>query len=231
MKNNYYLHAVLLAAGLAASGWFIGRGFINSRTADRFVTVKGVAELDVEADIALWPVRFVATDDDLNAAQQRIEQSKKKILIFLNKNDIDTTSIEMQALEVTDAMANQYRSGPVTSRYIISQTLMVRSTDPSLIRKASQKVNELVQAGVVLSSNQGPNAGPTFLFSRLNDLKPAMLAEATANARKAAEQFARDSGSDVGGIRRANQGIFVIIPRDRVPGIMESNQYQNLGKI
>ena len=68
--------------------------------------------------------------------------------------------------------------------------------------------------------------GPTFLFRRLNDLKPAMIAEATANARKGAEQFAKDSHSALGGIRRANQGVFEILPRDQAPGVMEGRQLQ-----
>jgi hypothetical protein len=230
-KNNYYLHAVIVAIGLSMLGWFIGTGFVRSRTADRFVTVKGVSERDVEADVALWPLSYVATDDNLITAQKKIEQSKARILSFLSENSIDTSAIEIQGLEVNDTMANPYRSGPVTSRYIITQTLMVRSTEPAVIRNASQKINELVQAGVVLSSNRGPDSGPTFLFSRLNDLKPEMLAEATANARLSAEQFTRDSGSEVGAIRRANQGIFVIIPRDRAPGIMESNQYHKTVRV
>ena len=68
----------------------------------------------------------------------------------------------------------------------------------------------------------GPG-GPTYVFTKLNDLKPPMIAEATARAREAAEQFARDARSELGGIRRANQGIFEILPRDQAPGIFEGN--------
>jgi uncharacterized protein len=60
--------------------------------------------------------------------------------------------------------------------------------------------------------------GPTFVFTRLNQLKPSMVAEATANARTAAGQFAKDSRSALGDIRHANQGVFVILPRDQAPG-------------
>ena len=82
-----------------------------------------------------------------------------------------------------------------------------------------------MQAGVVLTSGQeyGPG-GPTYLFTRLNDLKPEMLAEATARAREAAQEFALASGSRVGKIRRANQGVFQILPRDPAPGLQEQNQ-------
>jgi len=97
---------------------------------------------------------------------------------------------ELQALEVTDVLANPYRSGPTKRRFIISQTLMVRSGNPELIRAASQRVGELVDAGVVLSSRGGPGSGPTFLFTKLDDIKPEMIAEAAASARKSADPFA-----------------------------------------
>lgn len=225
MKNGFSLGAALLVAiGLTTAGWFVGNGFMKGRAADRFVTVKGVSEREVKADIALWPLRFVATDDDLAQAQKKIESSKKTIVHFLEKYSIAASKTELQTLEVTDILANPYRSGPTTSRFIVNQTLMVRSEDPELIYAASQKVGELVDAGVVLSSSRGPGSGPTYLFTRLNDIKPGMIAEATANARKAADQFALDSGSKISGIRRAHQGVFVIKPRDQAPGIMETNQ-------
>ncbi len=86
-------------------------------------------------------------------------------------------------------------------RYVIQQTLIVRSSDPDAVLAVSQRVSEMVAAG-----------------------KPKMIAAATANARAAAEQFARDSRSALGGIRLANQGVFVLLPRDRAPGVSRESQ-------
>jgi hypothetical protein len=97
---------------------------------------------------------------------------------------------------------------------------------------ASQRVSELVAGGVVLSSSgEYGVGGPTFIFTRLNQLKPAMVAEATANAREAAQQFAADSRTGLGGIRQANQGVFVILPRDQAPGVNESGQMQKVVRV
>jgi hypothetical protein len=225
MKNGINIWtAAMVGFGIAIAGWFIGHGFFQGRVADRFVTVKGVSEREVKANVALWPLRFVSTDDDLSLAQAKIRESHEEILDFLKKHGIDPAMAEVQKLEVTDRLADPYRTGPMQSRYIIAQTLMVRSNDPEAIAKASQAVGELVDAGVVLSSRGGPYSGPTFLFTGLSELKPDMIAEATAKARRAAEQFAKDSGSRIGRIRRANQGVFVIQPRDRAPGIIEGSQ-------
>lgn len=222
---------IVLGIGIAVAGWFVGDGFVKGRAADRFVTVKGVSERDVRADLALWPLRFVATNDDLGQAQATIKQSHQNVLAFLERHGIDRAAAEIQMLEVNDLLANPYRSGSTQSRYIITQTLMVRTQDTGTIEKASQAVGELVDAGVVLSSTGGPASGPTFLFAGLNQLKPEMIAEATAEARRAAEQFAKDSGSRIGSIRRANQGVFVILARDRAPGIMEESQLQKTVRV
>jgi hypothetical protein len=218
--------ALVLAVGVALGGFFVGRGFVQGRTSDRFVTVKGVAEREVKADIALWPLRFVATDNDLGAAQRQIETSRQAILAYLSEYGIEAEGTQVQGLQVDDRLAQSRGQMPAQSRFTITQTLMVRSGDPEVIRSASQNVGELVDAGVVLESSGGWSGGPTYVFSRLNEYKPDMIAEATASAREAAEKFAQDSGAPLGGIRRATQGIFQILPRDRAPGISESGQLE-----
>jgi hypothetical protein len=218
---------IALAVGVALGGFFVGRGFVQARTVDRFVTVKGVAEREVKADLALWPIRFVAASNDLRQAQAEIARSTRQVVALLARHAIDTSTVEVLGLEVQDAYANPYREGPVTNRFIVTQTIMVRSTVPDSIMAASQRVGDLLEAGVLLSSGYGPGgpAGtPTFLFTRLNDLKPAMIAEATAAAREAAEQFAADAQTTLGGIRQANQGVFVILPRDQASGVTEESQ-------
>jgi hypothetical protein len=217
--------SAILAVGLLLAGAFVGLGFTNVRDGDHFVTVKGVSEREARADLAIWPLGIVAADNDLSRAHANLLRSVREIKTFLARNQLDTTELTLQQFVVSDALTNQYGGGQVTTRFVIRQTVVVRSTQPDRVASASQRVGELVSAGVVLSSGgeYGPG-GPTYVFTKLNDLKPPMIAEATARAREAAEQFARDARSELGGIRRANQGIFEILPRDQAPGIFEGNQ-------
>ncbi len=225
MKNTYIGIALILALGLAVAGWFVGDGFLESRR-DRFVTVKGLAERDVEADLALWPFQIMAAANDLSTAQAEIQRSMATVLAFLDRHGVDTAGTELQGVEVTDRLAQMYGDGSqVGPRFTVQQLMMVRSEDVATVQAASQRVGELVDAGVVLRSGTGYGpVKPTFLFKGLNELKPAMIAEAMANAREAAAQFARDADTSLGGIRRANQGVFQILPRDQAPGINESDQ-------
>jgi len=225
MNGASTLRTAILAIAIVIAGALIGRGIVQFRTADRYVSVKGVAERDVAADVGIWPLRFGSTADVLDQAREKIETDRRRVIAFLKRAGIDSSQVSLRGLEVTDAQANPYSQGPVRSRFIVTMTLVVRSNDVEGLRRAGQAVGELVAAGVVLSG--GPfGSGPTYLFTRLNDLKPAMLAEATANARTAAQQFAKESGSHVGAIRRASQGVFEILPRDKAPGIEEGPEIE-----
>ena len=226
LRDRSLVQTVILAIAMIVAGLAIGAGFARGRDGDRFVTVKGVSERDVQADLAIWPLNLVVADNDLARAQAKIQADLVKVRAFLGRNALDTTTIALQGYSVTDAQTNQY-GGPVApnSRYVIRQTVIVRSTNPEAVLSASQRVGELVSAGVVLSSGgEYGVGGPTFVFTKLNELKPAMIGEATARAREAADQFARDSDTELGGIRRANQGIFEILARDPAQGISEQSQ-------
>ncbi len=225
-RNDNLLPAVIIAAGLAAAGWFTGLGFIKARTVDRSVTVKGIAEREAQADIAIWPLRITAADDELSVAQATLQRSIGEVHRFLERHGLDPAAVKSEAFSVNDARTNQYGSAErAGSRFVINQTLIVRSAEPQKVRAAAEKVGDLVAAGVVLSSGeQYGGGGPTYVFTGLNSLKPAMIADATARAREAAEQFARDSQSRLGGIRRASQGVFEILPRDQAPGMREGSQ-------
>lgn len=227
--------AIILAAGIALAGLFCGWGFARGRASDRFVTVKGVAERPVRADLAIWPLHLVAADDDLARAHAKLQSGLDRVRQFLAQQGIDSADVALQDFAVADAQANQFAGTIRTgSRFVIKQTVVVRSTNPDLVLRTSQRVGDLVNAGVVLSSGgeYGPTAGgPTFVFTKLNSLKPAMIADATARAREAADQFAHDSHASLGGIRQANQGVFEILARDQAPGISEESQVEKTVRV
>lgn len=223
VHRSSILAAAVLALGLALAGVFVGRGFAAMRTSDRTVSVKGVAEREAKADLAIWPIRLVASDNDLTVASTTLERSVRTVREFLTAAGLDSAAanVTLQEFSVQDARS----IGNDGVRFTIRQTLVVRSSNVDVVQAASQRVPELVRQGVVLSSGQEyGGGGPTFVFTKLNDLKPAMIAQATARAREGAEQFAKDSESALSGIRTASQGVFEILPRDQAEGISEASQ-------
>ncbi len=223
--NNVFaiVAAAILGVGIALGGYFGGQGLVESRLGDRSVTVKGLSERDVKADLALWPIRFVATGNNVEGVQAQIAVSTKAVIKFLKSEGFSDDEISVESPEVTDRMAQAYRSGPVDIRFIISQLVMVRSTDVDKVAEANRSTGNLVAAGIVLSSDRGPSR-PSYLFTGLNKVKGEMIEEAMGRAKEAAQTFARDSGTSLNGIRRAYQGQFQILPRDNAPGIQQSEQ-------
>jgi hypothetical protein len=228
--------AIILAVGVTLGGLLIGSGFARGRAGDRFVTVKGVTEREVKADLAIWPIRVAGADNDLAAANAKVAKNIAGVREFLARHGVDTAQVQLSDFQVSDAAAQQYASDrPPANRYVVRQTMLVRSSRPDQVLAASQQVSELAAIGVAITSGNseyGPGgSGPTFVFTKLNTLKPQMIADATARAREAAEQFAHDSHSDLGGIRQANQGIFEILARDQAPGISQESQIAKVVRV
>src|SRR5699024_8313055 len=94
--------ALILGAGVAVGGWFIGRGFYAAHYGDRYVSVKGLAERHVTADLAIWPLRFVASGNQLNQVQATIRKEAATVTAFLKSQGIVTADIQLQSLAATD---------------------------------------------------------------------------------------------------------------------------------
>ncbi len=204
--------AGLLALGMVGGGALIGQGVVNARVGDRVVTVRGLSERDVEADLAILPVRFTATGEVLSEVQARIDADLATVRQFLTAQGYPADAITLGRLEVTDMQSREYGGQFNGPRFILAQTVIVRTTDVERVQTTTRSLNDLVRRGVVIQDF----SGPTYVFTRLNDVRPEMIAEATASARTGAEQFAKDSGTPLGPIREATQGSFQILSRDEI---------------
>ena len=208
------LLGLLLALGLILGGWVLGAEIKATRLSDRYVTVKGLVERIVKSDIAIWPLSFKEAGDDLALVYGKTEASKKAVLQFLDQQGIQSSEIELGVVRVIDTQANEYGGGNrAPHRYIVEQQITVRTARVDQVAAAAQKTAQLVQKGIVLNGERGQ--GLAYKFNGLNSIKPDMITEATRNARAAADRFALDSGSKVGSIRQANQGVFTILPADQ----------------
>ena len=215
--------AGILAVGLALGGFFPGYYYYQARLRDNFVTVKGLAEMDVKADLGVWNIKFVVTGDELLGVQREMASKLQVIFSFLQEKGFTPDEISEGRLETNDLMTNPYRDKNFASRYILSQKVTVRSSKVDMIEQALRNSGELVARGVVFDS-QSYGSPVSYIFTKLNEIKPQMLEEATKNARQAALEFAKASGSEVGKIRRASQGVFSIQRQLATPDAVESYQ-------
>ncbi len=205
----------LVGLGLALSGFFVGEALKEARSAERFVTVRGFAERNVESNLVIWPITFRDTGNDLAELQKTVDSHKTEIRTFLSGSGFKLEEISEMPPQVTDLKAQAYGDGQKREyRYVATATITLRTQDVKAAKKAMESSGKLVLQGIVLAE-QDYARSTEFLFTGLNEIKPQMIADATKNAREAAEQFARDSGARVGDIRRASQGLFTIDDRDK----------------
>jgi hypothetical protein len=204
----------LLALGLIVGGWLLGSQIKATRLGDRYVAVKGLVERRVKSDLAIWSLSYKEAGDDLSLVYAKTEADKKTVLQFLDQQGFQSSEIELGMVRVVDTQANEYGAGnQAPHRYIVDQEITVRTARVDQVADAAQKTIQLLQKGIVF--NSAPGQGLSYRFTALNAIKPDMITEATRNARAAADRFASDSGSKVGSIRQANQGVFSILPADQ----------------
>ena len=223
-RSGATLLGLLLALGLIVGGWVLGAEIKATRLSDRYVSVKGLVERKVKADLAIWPLSYKGAGDDLSLVYAKTESDKKAVLQFLDQQGFQSSEIELGMIRVVDTQANEYGgNNRAPRRYIAEQQITVRTTRVDQVAAAAQKTMQLLQKGIVLSGN--PGQGLVYKFTGLNSIKPDMITEATRNARSAADRFASDSGSKVGSIRQANQGVFSILPADQAGDAGEPGEF------
>jgi hypothetical protein len=214
-RGEITLLGCFLALGLIVGGWTLGAQIKATRLADRYVTVRGLAERTVKSDLAIWPLDYKEAGDDLPSLYSKIEADRKIILQFLNQQGIQLPETEIGIVSVVDAQTNEYgNSRQAVRRYIAEQQIIVRTNRVDQVATAAQRTDILVRQGVALTHRNIGGDGLAYKFTGLNSIKPDMITEATRNARAAAERFAMDAGSSVGTIRQATQGVFSILPAD-----------------
>jgi hypothetical protein len=216
--SNKVITLVFLAIflGLAINGLILGRAIERFKKEDRTISVKGFSEREVKSDLAVWTIKTRIADNDLAAGSKAIEEVKLKVIAFLKEKGIKDEEIIQKDLLVNDKKAQEYdvSNAVNTYRFIIDNIILVRSNQVENIEKVSRMTDELLKRGVLISNRDEYNGAVRYYYTKLNDIKPEMLTDATKNAKNAAIQFAKESNSKIGKLKKASQGLFSVIDRD-----------------
>ena len=217
IQFKYVCEALILAIGLFLAGGAIKQGIVKFKEMDRTVTAKGLCEKEMKADKVTWPLKFKELGNDPAELYERIEANTKPVVAFLKQNNLSDEEISVAPPTLVDQQANMsYSSEQVRYRYKANCVITVVSKNVDLVRKLVTKQAELMRQGVTIVGNEyDEGSNVSYEFTGLNEIKTEMIAIATKNARKTAEQFAQDSESKLGKIRTADQGQFSIEDRDQ----------------
>jgi hypothetical protein len=216
------LPAILLSISIVLAGYFISQSLVKAKKLDRVVTVKGLAEREVEADVATWPLELTVSGNELSNLQQQLEANTSGVISFFKARGFNEEEMTVGAPTIQDSRAQLYggQNRYDQDRYIAKVEFNLRTGEIEKLNVTMSEIPELIGKGILISSKNTWQP-IQYLYTKLNDIKPAMIEEATKNAREVAEKFARDSGSKVGKIKSANQGLFSITDRDSNSGVIK----------
>ena len=212
-KIQFILPTLLIAISIFLLGLLIKSGIDNFAYRDRVVAVRGLAEKEVMANKVTWPIVVKQVGNDLSVIYGNITANNAKITDFLTSNGVQPDQILVQPPQIIDLQADRYNSSNQIYRYNVTSVVVVTSTDVKLVNELISRQTELLRQGIAISAGDYQYQ-TIYEYTSLNDIKPEMIAEATANARQAADKFAADSQSRLGKIKTASQGQFDISDRD-----------------
>lgn len=204
-----FIPSLLIALSIVILGLCLKSGIDNFTFRDREVTVRGLAERQVMANEVTWPITFNIAGDDLTTIYDNVSRTDSIIVRFLTSSGITRDDISVAPPSTYNAAANQYGSSTFKYKYSLESTVTVTTKKVDKVRELLGRQAELLKEGVAFS-----NSYINYRYTDLNAIKPAMIEEATKNARLAADKFAADSHSKVGKIKTASQGQFSIDDSD-----------------
>ena len=95
LNSSNIIAAALVALGIFFLGVFIRSGINNMAFRDRQVTVKGLAEREVEANNVTWPIQYSVAGNDLLALYDQMTSYNNKIVSFLTSNGLTSDDISI----------------------------------------------------------------------------------------------------------------------------------------
>ena len=213
MDKGRFFNGLFIMVGLVVIGFNISGAVEKYRSYDRTVNVKGLCEKEVKADKVIWPVVYKVMANDIQSVYDQTDGNNTVIISFLRKGGIDASEITISVPQISDKYATEYGSNGRTFRYIATNVITVCTDKVDTVLALMSEQTDLLKKGIVTGGNNWENP-VEFKYEGLNEIKPAMIEEATKNAREAAYKFAKDSDSTLGKIKTANQGTFTIENRD-----------------
>ena len=212
MKHRI-IEASILAIGFIILGFLLKTSVDNFSNKDRYVSVKGLSEMEFPADKVTCPLVFKEIGDDLLKIYTNVNAKNDTIVAFLKAKGINEKDINISAPEIVDLQAERYGNERPPYRYNVTSVITITSSDVPKIKALITQQSELLKKGIAIISGDYRYL-INYEFTKLNDVKPKMIEEATKNARATAEKFASASDSQLGKITNANQGQFSIVDRD-----------------
>ena len=210
-KNSLPLiiFGIILALGLIAAAFVLGTQFKNLKQSGT-ITVKGLAEAPYKANLAQIQMGVSAWGQDYAGALANGKNDFKALQQFVASKGFSISSQNVTPISVEpyneDYVDEQGQTRTRQNGYKATQTLSISSQELNKI------TNMLAQVQNYRISHESVTfEKPQYLLNDLEKIKHDLIAKATDDANKRAEEFAKTGHAKVGVMRSAAQGSFNIL--------------------
>ena len=204
-----------LGVALVLASIVMAWALVRVKSSDQTVVVTGSARQRIKSDLVVWKAAVAYQAPQLSDAYQSLSSNVPRVKAYLISKGISDSEITISSIASTtlhaktkDSEGEEVDTGEITG-YSLRQELEVRSTDVDRVARIAREATELINQGILLES-----MSPEYHYTKLGDLKIAMLAEAAKDAKVRAERIASSTGSQVGSVRSAKMGVMQITPAD-----------------
>ncbi len=174
------------------------------------IEVTGSARRAIVADLGIWRGSITVQSPTVQGAYGEVAAYGEKVRAWLKARGLADSVITVHPIETTRMMMTN-KDGQETGQlagYKLSQSIEVRIANPRAIEQLAREAGALAGQGIPIEA-----PAPQYLYTRLAELRIAMMGEATKDARARADVIGTAAGASVGNVRSANTGVVQITPR------------------
>ena len=215
-KSAVFITLISIAAitvGMIISAFMLSRFMLKiQQTTEKSITVKGVAEKQVQADVAAFTASVSVKAPTRSEGHAMLEKAAKVLCAKLDGLGFGAAVREDESIvcnEIYRSIVTKERGKETTTsvfdHYSLTYSVRVRTSQVDLTAKNVLKIYELTARKQDVSVTD-----PQYYISNPEQYKLALVNEASASAAERARTAARQSGSELGPLMTARQGVIQI---------------------
>ena len=224
-----YLSAVIFAIAIVIAAWFLGNSYVSRANPPGVISVTGSGSENFTSDLIVWEGSFSRVSPNLEQAYKDLNRDKETVKSYLLEKGIPEANFVFNSVQTSEQRENQYQDGnyvgSIFQAYQLTQEVKIEANDVEMVEKVAREITELLNKGVQFNSRS-----PRYYYTKLADLKIAMISKATEDARLRAERIAENSGGSLGELKNANMGVFQITGQNSGEDYSWSGAYNTADK-
>ena len=209
-----YINSLIIGGAIVLTALIFAGAFKNRNRAGNTISVTGLGSKNFISDLIVWNGNFTRKSPELKEAYAALDKDRENIKNYMISKGIKAESIIFSAVDIEKEFEDLYdnngnKTRSVFTGYKLKQNIQIESGEVDKIEEVSRQVTELINSGIEFYSS-----APEYYYTKMAELKIAMIAEATKDANNRATKIAENAGSSVGRLKKADMGVFQIVAQN-----------------